>query len=207
MNRFLIETVGNELYITDVRCCKTKNLSKGYTNSTVLFEKGRCPQQGLLSSPEKNQFLSAAIMKLRIMFEKLTAASQRCLILYVFVMLKDFLTVNCQQSRRFNDSGVYVPAAPGDPNYRTFVYNNRRYGSTPFNDPYFYNPQLGGSLDSSGAYIPNAYDPSRQAPTGQLGSQLDVSVASSIIIHLIYRFFQQYCFLKIDDDCDKEMIG
>lgn len=108
------------------------------------------------------------------MFEKLTATSRGFIIILIFIILKGFL-INGQQNRRLYNN-EYTPPPPGDPNYKTFVYNNRRYGSTFSNDPFFYNnPQLSGSQNPNGAYNPNIYDPNR--PFGQPlpGVESDVS--------------------------------
>lgn len=64
--------------------------------------------------------------------------------------------------------GVYVPPNPGDANYRTFFYNDRRYGSAmPANynpyDPYardpFPNRNPFDNQNPQGVFNPNYFNP------------------------------------------------
>lgn len=59
-----------------------------------------------------------------------------CKILY-FLCLFVFVNGQSDQSgRHYNRDGVYVPPNPGDRDYKTFTYNNRRYGQ--YQPNYYY---------------------------------------------------------------------
>lgn len=79
-----------------------------------------------------------------------------------------------------NHGGVYIPPNPGDANYRTFFYNDRRYGSAlpanynPF-DPYardpFPNRNPFDNQNPQGVFNPNYFNPDPNQvnqPGGQL---------------------------------------
>ncbi len=71
-----------------------------------------------------------------------------------------------------NRGGVYFPPNPGDANYRTYIHNDRRYGSAfPANynpyDPYardpFPNRNPFDNQNPQGVYNPNYFNPDPNA--------------------------------------------
>lgn len=57
-------------------------------------------------------------------------------VLSVFAIFNHVQGQNDQSSRHYNRDGVYVPPNPGDRDYKTFTYNNRRYGQ--YQPNYYY---------------------------------------------------------------------
>lgn len=67
-----------------------------------------------------------------------------------------------QGDRRYGKDGVYVPPDPGDRDYKTFTYNNRRYGQ--YQPNYYYgrgeplDPRRIGGVPPGDRY-PYPFDP------------------------------------------------
>ncbi|XP_075229827.1 carboxyl ester lipase-like protein Gli isoform X2 [Lycorma delicatula] len=96
--------------------------------------------------------------RLLVTFKKNNITSRHYFILLFGILFTNLINAQENKRQHYNDN-VYVPPAPGDPNYRTYVFNNRRYGQAFPNDPYSYNPQLGGG------FIDGAY--TKLSPAGQ----------------------------------------
>lgn len=104
-------------------------------------------------------------------------------LLVVLLLSFIFTSTFAQQQWRYNDQPGYTVPSPGDPNYKTYVYNSRRYGQTVTQRPNLspYNPYYNPAIPN-----PNNYNPdiNRGLPPGEDPNRFRYQDVSNRFIHL-----------------------